>query len=87
MYIKIEGMNQHIKFSVVDKGKGLSASQIKFIFDRYKQGTELLSKSEEGCGLGLNIVKQILEAHGSEILVKSEEGKGSEFYFTLELIK
>ena len=74
-----------IKFSVRDQGKGLNPEQIKSVFKRYQQGSELLSRSETGCGLGLSIVQQVLIAHGSEIQVNSEVGKGSEFFFSLEI--
>jgi signal transduction histidine kinase len=73
--------------SVQDNGTGIPAAHMPKIFDRlYQVGDVKDARSrEQGLGLGLNIVKSIVEAHGGEVSVDSEVGKGSTFSFTLPL--
>lgn len=73
--------------SVQDNGTGIPAAHVAKIFDRlYQVGDVKDARSrEQGLGLGLNIVKSIVEAHGGEVSVESEVGKGSTFSFTLPL--
>ena len=73
--------------SVRDNGSGIPAEHVPKIFDRlYQVGDVKDARSrEQGLGLGLNIVKTIVEAHGGEVSVESEVGKGSTFSFTLAI--
>jgi signal transduction histidine kinase len=73
--------------SVQDNGSGIPAAHVAKIFDRlYQVGDVKDARSrEQGLGLGLNIVKSIVEAHGGEVQVNSEVGKGSTFSFLLPL--
>ena len=73
--------------SVSDNGTGIPAAHVAKIFDRlYQVGDVKDARSrEQGLGLGLNIVKSIVEAHGGEVAVASEVGKGATFSFTLPL--
>jgi signal transduction histidine kinase len=73
--------------SVRDNGSGIPAAHLEKIFDRLYQVGDVkdLRQREQGLGLGLNIVKSIVEAHGGEVSVESELGKGSTFSFTLPL--
>ena len=64
---------------VEDKGKGISRKQLKRIFDKFYQADSTLSRTVEGCGLGLSIVKYIVDAHSGTIDVRSQIGKGSKF--------
>jgi signal transduction histidine kinase len=66
-------------FSVKDNGIGMSRRVIKKIFDKFYQADASLSRRTEGCGLGLSIVKFIVDAHKGTIVVESEPGKGSVF--------
>ncbi len=68
-----------IKVAVRDYGSGIEKEDIKYIFDRYYRSRKDTGK--QGTGLGLTIVKSILENHGFEYGVNSEINKGSEFYF------
>ncbi len=69
--------------SVTDKGIGIPQQEIPLIFQRYNRGT--LGKKKEGAGLGLFIVKSVIESHGGTIWVESAPGKGSTFSFSLPL--
>lgn len=57
------------------------------IFDRYKQVDKSLSRNVEGTGIGLSLVKSIVELHGGSIFVESEYGKGSKFTVTIPTSK
>ena len=73
--------------SVADNGTGIAEAHLAKIFDRlYQVGDAKTPRErEQGLGLGLNIVKSIVEAHGGEVSVESALGKGSTFSFTLPL--
>jgi signal transduction histidine kinase len=74
--------------SVQDNGTGIAPEHLEKIFDRlYQVGDvkDARAAREAGLGLGLNIVKSIVEAHGGEVGVQSAIGKGSTFSFTLPL--
>ena len=65
--------------AVADNGVGMSRRASKRIFDKFYQVDQTLSRKAGGCGLGLSIVKFILDAHDGTIRVKSQPGKGSTF--------
>jgi len=69
---------------VTDNGEGIPELHIPRIFERFYRIDKSGSRKEGGSGLGLSIVKHIIEAHGEKIYVESVEDVGSEFSFTLE---
>ncbi len=75
----------NVCLEVEDNGAGLSPRAIKKIFDRFYQVDQSLSRETGGCGLGLSIVKFIVDAHGGKIDVKSQVGKGSTFTVKLPI--
>ncbi len=72
---------------VTDNGEGIPKQHIPRLFERFYRVDKSGSRSEGGSGLGLSIVKHIIEAHGEKIYVESVEKVGSEFSFTLEKAK
>jgi len=73
----------YLEFFVKDSGLGISDSQQKIIFERFRQANDTISRTHEGSGLGLAISKAYVEMQGGKIWVESQEGVGSTFYFTL----
>jgi signal transduction histidine kinase len=80
--VKEEG-NNLVHISVIDTGIGIPAAQLKEIFEPFHQLDGSSTRHYGGTGLGLSLVRQIVEAHGSLLDVKSVEGKGSIFKFPL----
>ena len=72
-----------LEFLVKDTGIGISLSDQKIIFDRFRQVDDNYTRQFGGTGLGLNICKELIEMMGGHLRVESEVGKGSTFYFTL----
>ena len=69
---------------VTDNGEGIGKEHLPRLFERFYRVDKSGSRKEGGSGLGLSIVKHIIEAHDEKIYVESEENVGSEFSFTLE---
>ncbi|WP_026775573.1 cell wall metabolism sensor histidine kinase WalK [Polaribacter sp. Hel_I_88] len=69
---------------VIDNGEGINKEHLPRLFERFYRVDQSRSREQGGSGLGLSIVKHIVEAHNQKILLKSTFGKGSEFSFTLE---
>ena len=72
-----------VRIAVSDRGLGISASDLPHIFEPFYRGAEAQSRQIRGNGLGLSIVKGIVEAHGGSVAVESTPGKGSTFVMTL----
>lgn len=72
-------------FSVRDQGAGLSAEDMTKLFGKFQKLTARPTGGESSTGLGLSIVKSIVELHGGQVGCDSELGKGSRFWFTLPI--
>ncbi|MBU3114549.1 ATP-binding protein [Clostridium lacusfryxellense] len=81
--VNIYDRENFIKISVKDTGIGIPKGKLEFIFERFAQIDKSTSRHNEGSGIGLALVKSLVEMHGGEINVISEVGKGSEFIITL----
>ena len=77
---------EELEFFVKDTGVGIQSDQLNIIFERFRQGSELLSRNYEGAGLGLSISKAYVEMLGGKIWTNSVLGQGSTFYFTLPYV-
>jgi signal transduction histidine kinase len=84
--LKEEGRNL-VLISVADKGIGIPPTRLKEIFEPFHQLDGSSTRQFGGTGLGLSLVRQIVEAHGSLLDVKSMEGKGSTFSFPLLVVR
>lgn len=86
-YVRVEQevSDGKVRISITDSGDGISEDDIPYIWDRYYKIDKVHRRAQVGSGLGLSIVKGILEAHGASYGVTSEVGSGSTFWFELEL--
>lgn len=75
--------NGEVKVQVKDTGIGISQEHLDRLFDRFYRTDKARSRDKGGTGLGLAVVKSILNAHGRDIHVNSKVEKGSTFWFTL----
>jgi signal transduction histidine kinase len=77
--VEQNGKGPAIAITVRDKGRGIPAYELPFIFDRFYRGHAVREAQIHGNGLGLSLVKSTVEAHGGQVTVESEPGKGSAF--------
>jgi len=77
------GKSRFIEFSIKDNGVGIKEENINKLFNVDSKYTSEGTKGEKGSGLGLSLVKEIVNKHGGDIRAESTYGKGSEFLFTL----
>jgi two-component system phosphate regulon sensor histidine kinase PhoR len=83
--ISVENLNSDkLIVRVTDNGEGVESSHLTRLFERFYRVDKSGSREEGGSGLGLSIVKHIIEAHEEKIYVESKFGIGSEFSFTLQ---
>lgn len=71
--------------SVIDRGPGIAARDLDRIFERFYRVDEARGRERGGAGLGLAIVRQLVELHGGRVWADSVEGEGATFTFTLPL--
>ncbi|MGE5613522.1 MAG: MEDS domain-containing protein [Bacillota bacterium] len=83
IWVDISDCSDNVVITVRDTGIGIPADKQKTIFQRFQQVDKSLRKQHEGSGIGLSLVKALVEKHGGKISLKSEPGKGSEFIITL----
>ncbi|MBU3180211.1 hybrid sensor histidine kinase/response regulator [Clostridium psychrophilum] len=85
IFVNISTCDNSIQIRVKDSGIGISEDKHKMIFERFKQADNLFTRSCEGIGIGLSIVKSLIEMHEGTIEVNSEYKKGSEFIVNLPI--
>ncbi|HXG64870.1 MAG TPA: HAMP domain-containing sensor histidine kinase, partial [Blastocatellia bacterium] len=71
------------QITVEDRGVGIEAGDLPHIFEPFYRGREAVASQIHGSGLGLSLVKHIVESHGGRVMAKSEPGKGSSFTISL----
>lgn len=81
------GSGGEVKIEVTDRGLGIPASELKEIFEPFYRGREVVAAQIHGSGLGLSLVKHIVEAHGGRIDVQSETGNGTTFTIVLPAVE
>ena len=79
MTVRLRQHGGNIVLEVADTGIGISPDQVDRIFDRFYQVDGSMSRRYGGTGLGLSLVKEIVEAHAGAVSVESAPGKGSTF--------
>lgn len=81
--VHIKNLDTNVMISVQDTGVGIPEDKLDIIFERFRQADELLTRRAEGSGIGLSLVKSLVEAHGGTISARSTLGVGSEFVILL----
>lgn len=79
----VENNKPYLKFFVQDTGIGIPPVKIEFVFDVFRQVDDTYSRKYGGVGIGLTVVRKLVNMLGGEVGVDSVEGKGSTFYFTI----
>jgi signal transduction histidine kinase len=77
--VSLESSAPWIRISVADRGVGIPRDELNSIFDKYYRSQTQKTRETAGSGLGLTLVKHIIEAHGGRVEVESEVGQGSIF--------
>jgi len=84
--VVLERVNSHVEVSVEDSGAGIKPEFLAFVFDRFRQADSSTTRKHGGLGLGLSIVKHLVELHGGSVRVKSAgENLGSTFIVALPI--
>ena len=81
--IWLEEKGGKINVLIKNTGNGISEDKLKYVFDRFYKTDSSRSENPDGVGLGLYIVKNILNQHGEEITAESKENEFTSFTFTL----
>jgi PAS domain S-box-containing protein len=85
--VRLERANSHIDLIVSDTGTGIDPAFLPFVFDRFRQGQASLARDHGGAGLGLAIVRHLVEAHGGVIHAHSDgHGEGATFIVSLPVL-
>jgi signal transduction histidine kinase/DNA-binding response OmpR family regulator len=86
VWVTAEQVDSHVRISVGDSGIGISPEFLPYIFDRFRQADGSTTRIHGGLGLGLSIVKHLVQLHGGTVEVKSDgKNKGAMFIVTLPL--
>jgi len=83
IYVNVHDLGDRAEVIVKDNGIGIEKENLDKLFDRYYQAEKTMSRNAEGSGIGLSLIKSIIEKHGGKIGVESEPNKGSTFKFEL----
>jgi PAS domain S-box-containing protein len=84
--VVMQRVNSHIEVSITDNGQGMSPEFVEHAFERFRQSDSTATQKTSGLGLGLSIVKNLVEMHGGSIHAASDgPGKGSTFLVNLPL--
>ena len=79
----IKDVGDFVQVEIEDNGKGIAAKDLPYIFDRFYRTDASRNSSRGGSGIGLSIVKKIMEDHGGKIWAASKEGVGTVMYFVI----
>jgi len=85
IFVSLKDKGAHVEIRVKDTGVGIPQEKLDIIFERFRQVDNVLTRKNEGSGLGLSLVKSLVEMHSGKISVKSRVDRGTEFIITLPL--
>lgn len=81
--VRIKDVGDFIQVEIEDNGRGIPQKDLPYIFDRFYRGDVSRNSATGGSGIGLSIVKKIIEDHGGKIWATSKEGTGTVMYFVI----
>ena len=81
--VRLKDVGDYVQIEIEDNGKGIAAKDMPYIFDRFYRADSSRNSAQGGSGIGLAIVKKIIEDHGGNIWATSKEGVGTVMYFVL----
>jgi signal transduction histidine kinase len=84
--VLVDFVPSYVRITVRDHGQGIREEEVGNLFKPFQKTSTRSTAGEKSTGLGLVIVKKIIEAHGGEVGVKSQYQKGSDFYLTLPIL-
>jgi PAS domain S-box-containing protein len=86
--VRLERADDEALLTVSDKGQGISAEFLPYVFDRFRQADSTTTRAQSGLGLGLAIVRHLVELHGGSVAAQSAgEGRGASFRVCLPLAR
>jgi CheY-like chemotaxis protein len=87
VHVRVQRMDAHLEIVVSDSGRGIDAKLLPFVFERFRQGDSSTTREQGGLGLGLAIVRHLVELHGGVVSAHSEgAGRGAEFTIQLPIL-
>jgi signal transduction histidine kinase len=79
VWVDVEHTRQRVSIAVRDRGLGIPLREQREIFDKFVRGADSKTRRIKGTGIGLTMVRHIVEAHGGEVVLASRPGEGSRF--------
>ncbi|MFZ5990014.1 MAG: PAS domain-containing sensor histidine kinase [Bacillota bacterium] len=83
IFLSVFDLGDNIRISVRDTGIGIDKDKLELVFERFRQVNSTLTRDSEGSGIGLSLVKSLVEMHEGSISIVSEPGEGTEFIIIL----
>ncbi|MBR2765450.1 MAG: HAMP domain-containing histidine kinase [Blautia sp.] len=83
IWIRVKDVGDFVQVEIEDNGKGISQKNLQYIFDRFYRTDASRNSLKGGSGIGLSIVKKIIEDHGGKVWATSKEGEGTTLYFVI----
>lgn len=85
--VTVARVNSHIELAVIDNGRGIAANFLPHVFERFRQADSTTTRQYGGLGIGLALVKQLIEMHGGDVRAESGgTGQGATFTITLPVV-
>ena len=87
VHVRLQRIDFHVELTISDTGQGIDAKLLPYVFDRFRQSDSSSTRRHGGLGLGLAIVRQLVELHGGTVTAESQgTGEGTTFRVTLPLM-
>ena len=83
IYLRVKDVGDFVQVEIEDNGKGIGSKELPYIFERFYRTDASRNSATGGSGIGLSIVKKIIEEHGGNIWATSKEGTGTVVYFVI----